>query len=107
MTFDFPKKGVGLPVSYLDVFISRSSWYSDQQYYVYAMFFLLYWGAQCVELKLRWQFYVHGSTCPEILLIRDIVVKSWNRQHHGQTIHPIENLIPINLFKILCVATWA
>ena len=34
MTFDFPKKGVGLPVSYLDVFISRSSWYSDQQYYV-------------------------------------------------------------------------
>ena len=23
-------------------------------------------GAQCVELKLRWQFSVHTSTCPEI-----------------------------------------
>ena len=22
--------------------------------------------AQCVELELRWQFCVHGSTCPEI-----------------------------------------
>ena len=25
---------------------------------------------------------------------------SWNRQHHGQTIHPTENLISMNLFKI-------
>jgi hypothetical protein len=24
--------------------------------------------SQCVELKLRWQFYVHASTCPEIYL---------------------------------------
>ena len=23
-------------------------------------------GAQCVELKLRWQFCVHTITCPEI-----------------------------------------
>ena len=23
-------------------------------------------GSQCVELELRWQFCVHGSTCPEI-----------------------------------------
>ena len=23
-------------------------------------------GTQCVELELRWQFCVHGSTCPEI-----------------------------------------
>ena len=29
------------------------------------------------------------------------------RQHHCQTIYPIENLIPMNLFKILCVVTWA
>ena len=32
---------------------------------------------------------------------------SWNRQHHGQTIHPTEKLISMNLFKILCVVTWA
>ena len=32
-----------------------------------------------------------------------LVVKSWNRQHHGQTIHPTEKLISMNLFKILCV----
>ena len=25
-------------------------------------------GAQCVELELRWQFCVHGSTSPEIYL---------------------------------------
>ena len=30
-----------------------------------------------------------------------------NRQHHGQTIHPTENYISMNLFKILCVVTWA
>ena len=28
-----------------------------------------------------------------------------NRQHHGQTIHPTEKLISMNLFKILCVVT--
>ena len=44
---------------------------------------------------------------PVILLIRDMVVECWNRQHHSQTKHPIENLIPMNLFKILCVVTWA
>ena len=31
----------------------------------------------------------------------------WNRQHYGQTIHPTEKLISMNLFKILCVVTWA
>ena len=29
------------------------------------------------------------------------------RQHHGQTIHPKEKLISMNLFKICCVVTWA
>jgi hypothetical protein len=33
--------------------------------------------------------------------------QSWNRQHHGQTVNPTEKLISINLFKILCVVTWA
>ena len=32
---------------------------------------------------------------------------SWNRQHHSQTIYSTENLISMNLFKILCVVTWA
>ena len=36
-----------------------------------------------------------------------LVVESWNRQHHGQNIHPTEKLISVNLFKILCVVTWA
>ena len=50
------------------------------------------------------RIYFHQK---EILLIRDMVVECWIRQHHGQTIHPIENLIPLNLFTILCVVTWA
>ena len=29
------------------------------------------------------------------------------KQHHGQTIHPTENLISMNLFKILCIVKWA
>ena len=34
--------------------------------------------------------------------------QSWNRQHHGQAIHPspTEKLISMNLFKILCVVAW-
>ena len=28
--------------------------------------FLRWVGADCVEIKLRWRFYVHASTCPEI-----------------------------------------
>ena len=28
-----------------------------------------------------------------------------NRQNHGQTIHPKEHFISMNLFKILCVLT--
>ena len=31
--------------------------------------------------------------------------QSWNRQHHGQTIHPTEKWISMNLFKILWVVT--
>ena len=30
-----------------------------------------------------------------------------NRQHHGQTVHPKEKQISMNLFKIVCVVTWA
>ena len=29
------------------------------------------------------------------------------RQHHGQTIYPTEKSISMNLFKILCIVTWA
>ena len=36
-----------------------------------------------------------------------LIVESWNRQHHGQNIHPTEKSISVNLFKILCVVTWA
>ena len=36
-----------------------------------------------------------------------LVVKSWNRQLHGQTIHPTEKFNSINLYKIICVVTWA
>ena len=36
----------------------------------------------------------------EISSIFLLVVKSWNRQHHGQTIHPTKKLISMNLFKI-------
>ena len=32
---------------------------------------------------------------------------SWNRQQHGQTIHPTEKLVSMNLFKNICVVTWA
>ena len=32
---------------------------------------------------------------------------SWNKQQHDQTIHSTEKLISMNLFKILCVVTWA
>ena len=42
-----------------------------------------------------------------ILLIRDMVVESWNRQHHGQTIYPTEKFTSMNLFKVLWVVTWA
>ena len=32
----------------------------------------------------------------------------WNsRQLHGQTRHPTENFVAMNLFKILCAVTWA
>ena len=33
--------------------------------------------------------------------------QSWNRRLHGQTIQPNRKLMSMNLFKILCVETWA
>ena len=30
----------------------------------------------------------------------------WNSQHQGQTIHPTEQFILMNLFEILCVVRW-
>ena len=33
--------------------------------------------------------------------------QSWNRRLHGQTIQPNRKLMSMNLFKILCVVTWA
>ena len=30
-----------------------------------------------------------------------------NRRYHGQTIDPTGKMISMNLFKILCVVTWA
>ena len=47
------------------------------------------------------------STTLFILLIRDMLVECWNRQHHGQTIHPTEKFISMDLFQILCVVIWA
>ena len=35
------------------------------------------------------------------------VVESWNRHHHGQTIHSKEKLISMNSFKKICVVIWA
>ena len=36
-----------------------------------------------------------------------MVVECWNRQHHGQTIHPTEKFTSMNLYKIIEVVTWA
>ena len=41
------------------------------------------------------------------LLIREMVVESWNRQHYDQTIYPTEKFNSMNLFKILWVVAWA
>ena len=38
---------------------------------------------------------------PIILLIVLLVVKGWNRKHHGQTIHPTEKFTSMNLHRIL------
>ena len=38
---------------------------------------------------------------------RDMVVESWKRQHHGQTIYPTEKFTSMNLFKKFWVVTWA
>ena len=52
-------------------------------------------------------FLFHTSKNKKISSIFLLVVESWNRQHHGQTIHPTEKLNSMNLFKILFVVTWA
>ena len=60
-------------------------------------------------LKLHVYVYDRGNWLMSQLLISSIfllVVESWNRQHHGQTIHPTEKLILMNVFKILCAVTW-
>ena len=31
----------------------------------------------------------------------------WNREHQGQTIHPTETFISMNLLQMSCVMTWA
>ena len=51
---------------------------------------------------LSW-FYPNSSISSIFLL----VVKGWNRQHHNQTIHSTEMFTAMNLFKILCIVTWA
>ena len=63
---------------------------------------LIFWSRNILQCKA----YLKQNKF-EISSIFLLVVKSWNWQHHGQTIHPTENLISMNLFKILCVATWA
>ena len=41
-----------------------------------------------------------------MLLFEPMWFRSWNSQHHGQTIHPTENLVSMNLLQISCVITW-
>ena len=40
-----------------------------------------------------------------ILLIRDMVVESWNRQFGRQTIHPTQKFTSMNLLQMPCVIT--
>ena len=51
-------------------------------------------------------FQRSGNEKFAILSIFLLVVESWNRQHHGQTIHPTEKFNSMNLFKKFCVVTW-
>ena len=54
---------------------------------------------------------LYRPACLAILSINLINIftgsQSWNRRHHRQTIHPTEKLNSMNLFRILCVVTWA
>ena len=42
-----------------------------------------------------------------ILLIRDMVVKRWNRQFGCETIHPTQKFTSMNLLQMTCVITLA
>ena len=64
--------------------------------------------------KLCWTSKVSNTLCSNMIRVPAshqyfywYIVESWNRQHHGQTIHLSEKFNSINLFKILCVVTWA
>jgi hypothetical protein len=47
------------------------------------------------------------STVHIFLLIRDMVVKDWNRQFGCETIHPTQRFPSMNLLQMPCVITWA
>ena len=51
----------------------------EKSYFTLLFWITDYWHTMAISLIL----------C--IILIRDMIVKFWNRQHHGQAIHPIEN----------------
>ena len=42
-----------------------------------------------------------------ILLIRDMVVKCWNRQFGCETIHPTQKFILMNLLQMFCMIIWS
>ena len=41
-----------------------------------------------------------------ILSIKDMLVESWKRQHHNQTMQPTEKFTSMNLFKIFWVKSY-
>ena len=88
--------------------------------------YLVAWCIQGTKIKLARSLIVHQCNwkpkCKIKFLIRyfmsfpldrpnliNIFIdsQSSNRQHHSQTIHSKEKLILMNLFKIVCVVTWA
>ena len=52
---------------------------------------------------------VEGTIAPPCLPSLTLLVyfKCCNRRNHGQTIHPTENFISMNLLQMSCVKTWA
>ena len=66
----------------------------------------LKWGTPCTTLN-TW-FLNHQENGKMVSFYNSYLINiftgslRWNRQHQGQTMHPTENL-----FKILCVVTWA
>ena len=75
--------------------------FSDQFKYV--------WNFPTLSLARFFFFHIEFWTMCKlsILLIRDMVVESWNWQYHCQTIHPTEKFTSMNLYKIIGVVTWA